>query len=393
MAVLTDTKARHIKPDDKPLPHGGITGLTLHPSSVKGRGKWVFRYVSPVTQKRRNAGLGTYPEVSIAEAARAARIMREQLAAGDDPLEIKKAEAEKVVIPTFADAARRVHAELSPGWENPKHVRQWLSTLENYAFPQLGAKTLDSITAADVAETLRPVWLTLSETASRVKQRIHVVMQWGWAHGFCVANPVDVVDHLLPHQTRGRDEHQPAMPWSQLPLFVATSVYTDEPYNVTRALLLMVILTATRSGEARGMRWAEIDFHKRIWTIPAERMKARIQHRVPLSRQAIHILPSPRKPQILSDMVLTSFLRKKKAISDIPGRVATAHGFRSTFRDWCSEQGYSRDLAERALAHTLKNKVEAAYHRTDLLEQRVPMMQAWADYVMSQLAKNTKEFA
>ncbi|EHX5908485.1 DUF4102 domain-containing protein, partial [Escherichia coli] len=120
MAVLTDTKARHIKPDDKPLPHGGITGLTLHPSSVKGRGKWVFRYVSPVTQKRRNAGLGTYPEVSIAEAARTARIMREQLAAGDDPLEIKKAESEKVAIPTFADAARRVHAELSPGWENPK---------------------------------------------------------------------------------------------------------------------------------------------------------------------------------------------------------------------------------------------------------------------------------
>ncbi|MDR7991865.1 tyrosine-type recombinase/integrase, partial [Escherichia coli] len=107
-----------------------------------------------------------------------------------------------------------------------------------------------------------------SETASRVKQRIHVVMQWGWAHGFCVANPVDVVDHLLPQQTRGRDEHQPAMPWRQLPLFVATSVYSDEPYNVTRALLLMVILTATRSGEARGMRWAEIDFHKRVWTIP-----------------------------------------------------------------------------------------------------------------------------
>ena len=377
MAVLTDTKARHIKPDDKPLPHGGITGLTLHPSSVKGRGKWVFRYVSPVTQKRRNAGLGTYPEVSIAEAARTARIMREQLAAGDDPLEIKKA-------------------------ENPKHVRQWLSTLENYVFPQLGAKTLDTITAADVAETLRPVWLTLSETASRVKQRIHVVMQWGWAHGFCVANPVDVVEHLLPQQSRGRDEHQPAMPWRQLPLFVATSVYTDEPYNVTRALLLMVILTATRSGEARGMRWTEIDFHKRIWTIPAERMKARIQHRVPLSRQAIHVLenirglhdelvfPSPRKQQILSDMVLTSFLRKKKAISDIPGRVATAHGFRSTFRDWCSEQGYSRDLAERALAHTLKNKVEAAYHRTDLLDQRIPMMQAWADYVMSQIMENQR---
>ena len=118
MALLTDTKARHIKPDDRPLPHGGITGLTLHPSSAKGRGKWVLRYVSPVTQKRRNAGLGTYPEIGIAEAARMAQAMREQLATGDDPLELKKAEAEKVIIPTFEAAARQVHAELSPGWKN-----------------------------------------------------------------------------------------------------------------------------------------------------------------------------------------------------------------------------------------------------------------------------------
>lgn len=133
MALLTDTKARHIKPDDRPLPHGGITGLTLHPSSVKGRGKWVLRYVSPVTQKRRNAGLGTYPEIGIAEAARMAQAMREQLATGDDPLELKKAEAEKVIIPTFEAAARQVHAELSPGWKNQKHIKQWLSTLEQYA--------------------------------------------------------------------------------------------------------------------------------------------------------------------------------------------------------------------------------------------------------------------
>jgi len=397
MAQLTDMKARRIKPDDKPFVHGGVTGLTLHPSSVKGRGKWVLRYVSPVTQKRRNAGLGRYPEISIADATRIAQHMREQLAAGDDPLELKKKEVQKTVIPTFEIAARQVHAELSPGWKNKKHVKQWLSTLEQYAFPSLGEKSLDSVTPADVAETLRPTWLTLSETSSRVKQRIHAVMQWGWAHGYCVANPVDVVEHLLPVQASVRTNHQPAMPWRQVPGYVATKVYNDERYNVTRALLLTVILTGARSGEARGMRWEEIDFKNGIWTVPPERMKGKLQHRVPLSQQAVAIIkkmqglhdelvfPSPRKQIILSDMVLTTFLRKTGAVSDIPGRVATAHGFRSSFRDWCSEKGYARDLAERALAHTLKNKVEAAYHRTDLLEQRVPMMQAWADYIMSEI--------
>ncbi len=399
MAQLTDTKARRIKPDDKPLTHGGVTGLTLHPSSAKGRGKWVLRYVSPVTKKRRNAGLGSYPEISIAVAARMAQFMREQLATGSDPLELKKTEAEKIVIPSFEAAARQVHAELSAGWKNKKHVKQWLSTLERYAFPSLGTKSLDAITPADVAETLRPVWLTLPETASRVKQRIHSVMQWGWAHGHCVANPVDVIGYLLPSQAivNARIQHQPAMPWRQVPRYVATKVCNDERYNVTRALLLIVILTSARSGEARGMCWSEIDFDKRIWTVPPERMKAGLPHRVPLSLQAITVLeqmrglheqlvfPSPRKQIVLSDMVLTTFLRKTDAVSDTPGRVATAHGFRSSFRDWCSEQGYSRDLAERALAHTLKNKVEAAYHRTDLLEQRAPMMQAWADYVMSKI--------
>lgn len=397
MALLTDTKARHIKPDDKPLPHGGITGLTLHPSSSKGRGKWVFRYVSPVTQKRRNAGLGSYPEISIADAARLAQTMREQLANNTDPLEVKKAEAEKVVIPTFEEAARRVHSELLLGWKNKKHGKQWLSSLERNVFPSLGPKPLDTITVADVAGALRPIWLSLAQTAGRVKQRIHAVMQWGWAHGYCNANPVDVVTHLLPQQISAnvRTEHQPAMSWRKLPLYVSKHVYSDERYSVTRALLLFVILTASRSGEARAMRWDEVDLKNRLWTLPGERMKAGVLHRVPLSLQAVAVLekvrglhdelvfPSPRKQIVLSDMVLTAFLRKTNAPSDTLGRVATAHGFRSSFRDWCSEQGYPRDLAERALAHTIQNKVEAAYHRTDLLEQRRPMMQAWADYVLS----------
>ena len=168
---------------------------------------------------------------------------------------------------------------------------------------------------------------------------------------------------------------------------------------VTRGLLLFVILTACRSGEARAMEWCEIDFKRKIWTIPAGRMKGGVRHRVPLSKQALELLeqmrglhetlvfPSPRKQTVLSDMVLTSFLRKTKAISDTQGRFAVAHGFRSSFRDWCSEQRYPHDLAERALAHTIRNKSEAAYHRTDLLNERRPMMQAWEDYVMSAVSK------
>ncbi|HFI7742307.1 TPA: tyrosine-type recombinase/integrase [Escherichia coli] len=397
MALLTDTKARHIKPNDKPISHGGVTGLTLHPSSTKGRGKWVLRYVSPVTQKRRNAGLGSYPEIGIAEAAKLAQTMREQLSAGDDPLELKKAETTKIVIPTFEEAARKVHTELLPGWRNKKHARQWISTLEQHVFPAMGSVPLDAITPANVADVLRPSWMTIPETSGRVKQRIHKVMQWAWAHGFCSANPVDVVDHLLPQQVSAsiRTEHQPAMPWKVIPLYIASRVYTEDRYNVTRGLLLFVILTACRSGEARAMEWCEIDFKRKIWTIPPSRMKGGVRHRVPLSQQAIGLLeqmrglhemlvfPSPRKQTVLSDMVLTSFLRKTKAISDTQGRFAVAHGFRSSFRDWCSEQRYPHDLAERALAHTIRNKSEAAYHRTDLLNERRPMMQAWADYVMS----------
>lgn len=401
MALLTDTKARHIKPDDKPISHGGVTGLTLHPSSTKGRGKWVLRYVSPVTQKRRNAGLGSYPEIGIAEAAKLAQTMREQLSAGDDPLELKKAETTKIVIPTFEEAARKVHTELLPGWRNKKHARQWISTLEQHVFPAMGTVPLDAITPANVADVLRPSWMTIPETSGRVKQRIHKVMQWAWAHGFCSANPVDVVDHLLPQQVSAsiRTEHQPAMPWKVIPLYIASRVYTEDRYNVTRGLLLFVVLTACRSGEARAMEWNEIDFKSKIWTIPPGRMKGGLRHRVPLSTQALELLeqmrglhenlvfPSPRKQTVLSDMVLTSFLRKTKAISDTQGRFAVAHGFRSSFRDWCSEQRYPHDLAERALAHTIRNKSEAAYHRTDLLNERRPMMQAWGDYVMSAISK------
>lgn len=402
MALLTDTKARSIKPGDAPIAHGGVVGLALDPSpSHKGQGKWYFRYVSPVTKKRRKAGLGSYPTTGIAEAARKARLMREQIAHGEDPLEIKAIDAARPHTPSLREAAETLHKELTPGWKNAKHAQQWINTLTEYAFPLIGAMSLDQIQPRHIADVLRPIWLEKAETAGRVRQRLHAVMAWGWAHGFCQSNPVDVVNHLLPIQPGKavRTQHQPAMPWSLIPTFMAAHLPQSkekdpEPcLEVTRQLLAFVILTTVRSGEARHMTWDEVDLHAKVWTIPAERMKAKLSHRAPLSKQAVAILkrqqglhdtfvfPSVRKGVPLSDMVLTAFLRRVKAISDVPGRVATAHGFRSSFRDWCSEKGYARDLAERALAHTVQNKVEAAYHRTDLLEQRRPMMQAWADFV------------
>ncbi len=398
MALITDTKARHIKPEDKPIPHGAIPGLTLEPNRTKGRGKWNLRYVSPVTGKRRNAGLGSYPEVSISEAAKRAFAMRTDIAEGKDPLEEKakiEEAPEPLAIPSFKEAAEILHKDLLPGWKNPKHGQQWINTLTEYVFPKLGEKRLNEIQPGDVAEVLKPIWLTKAETASRVKQRIHAVMAWGWAHGHCQSNPVDVVGHLLPQQPGKaiRTKHQPSMPWKDIPAFATTHLKPRERYDVTRAMLEFLILTACRSGEARGMVWSEVDLENGVWTIPPERMKAKLPHRVPLAPRAIEILkdqqgrheslvfPSTRDEVELSDMVLTSFLRRVKAHSDTPGRIATAHGFRSSFRDWCSEHGYARDLAERALAHTVQNKVEAAYHRTDLLEQRREMMNAWAAFV------------
>ena len=395
--MLTDKQAKALKPDDKPAFDGKVTGLMLVPS--KSGCKWILRFTSPVTGKRRDAGLGTYPETPIAEAREKALVMRKLVDSGEDPIDQRNRERESAAVVaaalTFEKAARKVHEELKPGWKNEKHAAQWISTLETYVFPKLGNHKLDAISPGDCADVLRAIWLAKAETASRTRQRMHAVMQWAWAHGHITANPVSVVDHLLPKQS-SKAEHQPAMPWQQVPKFVAAHLAEHKPSDSTRAALLLLILTATRSGEVRGATWDEFDLVGRVWNIPAARMKAKEPHRVPLSEKAWALIkllkqhksheslvfPSPRE-KMLSDMTLTALLHRVKAESDTADRFATAHGFRSSFRDWASEHGYARDLAERSLAHTVANKVEAAYHRTDLLEQRRPLMEAWAEHVHS----------
>lgn len=395
--ALTDRQARALQPGDKPVFDGKVTGLLLTPT--KNGCKWTLRFTSPVSGKRRDAGLGTYPQTTIAEARDKAQTMRKLIESGIDPIDHRNSEREAATLGigtlTFEKAARTVHDELKPGWKNVKHVDQWINTLETYVFPSIGNKKLDAITPKDCADALRPIWIEKPETASRTKQRMHAVMQWAWAHGHVTANPVAVVDHVLPKQN-AKKEHQPAMPWRDIPEFVRAHLIERLPADCTRAALEFAILTAVRSGEVRGATWDEFDLCQKNWSIPAERMKAKDPHRIPLSDRAVEIIkhlqaqnlhetlvfPSPRG-KILSDMTLTALLRRAKASSDTPGRIATAHGFRSSFRDWASENGYARDLAERALAHSIANQVEAAYHRTDLLEQRRPMMQAWANFLQA----------
>ncbi len=401
MAIITDILARNMAPRSKSISDGVVTGLSLHPGSVKGRGKWILRYVSPVAGNRRDMGLGTYPNIGIANARAKANAARQEIVAGRDPIDERNARKRdrrtSAAVLCFSEATKKVHAELSPAWKNTKHKAQWLTTMRDYVFPYIGKCKVDILTPADFADVLRPIWLSKPETASRVKQRCHTVIKWCWACGLVQGNPLDVVDHLLPQQPakRIRVQHQPAMPWKAVPKFVANVLHNGKT-NVTRAIIEFTILTAARSGEVRAICWEEIGFANKIWTIPAERMKTGVEHRVPLSARAIAILHAQRvlhpdtdlvfpsiQGKVLSDMVMTKFLRDRQAPSSTVGRTATMHGFRSTFRDWASENGYARDLAERALAHTITNQSEAAYHRTDLLEQRRAMMEAWAKYVQS----------
>lgn len=399
MAQLTDVGIRRVMPGSKPVADAAVPGLRFEPGRIRGVGKWTLRFTSPLTGKRRDMGLGTYPEVSIANARASGVAARTKIANRVDPIEERRAAdlARRAVThaTTFEEAARRVHDELKPGWKNTKHADQWLNTLAFYAFPIIGKMAVAELQPAHFADVLRPIWLTKPETASRLKQRCHRVMSWCWAHGGVPGNPVDVVGHLLPKQDglRERVRHHPAMPWRDIPSFAERALRGGRT-NVTRALLEFVILTAARSGEARGMIWDEVDLLMKVWTIPASRMKGKIVHRVPISERALEVLfaqralcpdphlvfPAPRGG-VLSDMALTKFLRDNGARSSESGRAATAHGFRSSFRDWASENGYGRDLAERALAHAIPNQSEAAYHRTDLLEQRRSIMQAWADHV------------
>lgn len=365
--------------------HTDGRGLMLY-VKPSGNRTWVLRY--QMNGRRRDLGLGAWPEVTLAMARDRALEAKRKVAEGIDPL----AEKHKIAALTFENAAMALIESKRSGWRNEKHAAQWPSTLRTYVFPKLGRLDVREVDTQGVLTVLRPIWTEKPETASRVRQRIEAVLDYASAIGARTGdNPArwrGHLDHLLPKPTKVRSvQHHPAMSWREAPAFL---LELAEREGMAARALAFVILTAARSGEARGMRWSEIDLADRVWTIPADRMKAGKEHRVPLTDAAVQMLGNPRaagdfvfpggkhldKP--LSDMSLTAVLRRME-YKDI-----TVHGFRSSFRDWAGETTmFPREVIEAALAHRLKDKAEAAYARGDLFDKRRELMTAWADFLAS----------
>ena len=379
--ALSATRAKALK---DPGRHSDGGGLHLF-ISKRGAKSWVQRIT--IDGRRRDVGLGGFPTVSLAQARGKAADNRAAVAEGRDPLAEKHAPA----LPTFREAAYTVHEANGPRWRNARHVAAWIQTLERHAMPALGDKPLDRIDRAAVLQVLTPIWTTRPETARRVRQRMRTIFRWAMAHGFMETNPAgEAIDGALPPMPKVK-AHLRALPYEEVGSALRT-VNASQASMSAKLCFRFLVLTAARSGEARGATWDEIDLEGRVWRIPPERMKAGVEHRVPLSTQALCVLfrasalrdesglvfPSPQKRKsVMSDMTLTKVLRSVGLAER-----ATVHGFRSGFKNWTLERTDTPwAVSEAALAHTLGNSTEQAYARSDLFERRRALMQLWADYL------------
>ena len=354
-----------------------------------GSKRWLQRIV--IRGKRTELGLGSASLVSLAEAREQALENRKKARAGGNPLQEKR-EAQAQL--TFAEASIKVHELNRPTWKNAKHAAQFISTLETYAFPRLGKLKVSEITTADVLAVLSPIWTSKPETARRVRQRIGTVLKWCIAQGWRQDNPAEAITQALPKQQR-RPVHHKSLPYAQVGEFIKT-LHASQAGTFTKLALELLILTASRSGEVRLADWSEFDLENAIWTRPAERMKSKREHRVPLSNRAVEILqearalgdgsglvfPGTKFGKPLSDMTLTKLVREL-------GYDVHVHGFRTSFKTWAQEQTNSpREVSEAALAHVVQNKAEAAYARSDFFEKRRRLMEKWAQRA---LISNTTE--
>lgn len=393
---------------------GGVAGLALQVLPSGGR-SWVLR--ARVGDKRRDMGLGGFPDVPLAQAREAARVARAKIRSGVDPIEearaaralLRLAQANAVSFRSAAAAYIETHA---PGWANAKHAQQWTNTLTMHAYPHIGDMLVRDIGLPHVLNVLEPIWRTKTETASRVRSRVESVLDWattkGYREGLNPARWKGHLDNLLPAPSKiAKEKHHPALPVSDAGAFMA-ELRTHG--GMGARALEFGILTAARSGEIRGATWGEINLDAAEWSVPAARMKMKNDHRVPLSDAAVKLLksllvvpdtgeelpkpaatalvfPAPRGGK-LSDSTLNAVIGRMNEQTEQPrwidpkdGREAVQHGFRSTFRDWVSERtNYPNEVGEMALAHAVGNKVEAAYRRGDLLDKRRQMMDDWAAF-------------
>lgn len=357
-------------------------GLFLHvrPSGAK---KWLQRYT--FNSRRREVGLGSAKIVSVATARRTAHQNLVLVSEGIDPIEDKK---QNRLIPTFEAAAREVYEANRPTWRNAKHAAQFISTLETYAFPMIGSMGVNDINSSHILRVLSPIWVTKSETAKRVRQRLSTVFKYCVAQQWRNDDPAGIaIVEALPSNKK-KVMHRKSISYNDIACVVET-VSASSAGVITKLGIEFLILTAARSGEVRNAEWGEIQGS--LWTIPAERMKAGVTHRVPLSARCMEIVEEARKLSQGSKFIFEGTKLGKplsentfnKLMKEL-GLDVHVHGFRTSFRTWTQEKtNFPREIAEAALAHSLKDKAEAAYARSDLLEKRAEMMEAWAQFISS----------
>ncbi len=389
MATLTAKQVKHAKPGK----HHDGSGLYL--VVTDNSKKWVQR--GTVNGKRREWGLGSASDIMLAEVRVKSSTYRRMIMDGIDPAEERqRIQAEALVqeraqslldnMPTFKQVAHMVHKEHAPTWKNARDAKHWMSTMERYVFPALGDVQVDVITAAMVRDVLAEIWLLIPPTAKKVKQRIGTVLDHAHICGWRDQEaPLRSITKGLPKQPK-KTNHFAAMPWTDVPNFVTNISTILTASDVVLRAIEFTVVTAARSGETRLATWSEIDLDTATWTRPDEHMKTGIEHRVPLSDRAIKLLgepgdglifPGPRTGSALSDMSLTMPLRR----ADLG---ITMHGFRSSFRDWCTDAtSVSREVAEAALAHGIKDQTERAYARSDIFDKRRLLMDQWAGYCRS----------
>lgn len=382
--------ARSVAALKEPGRHSDGGGLYLRITTAGAR-SWVF--MSAAGGKRVEIGLGAASSVSLATARSIATNMREAVALGNDPRGVlaPKQAPEPEPVKSFGQFAEEYIASIEDGWKNPTHKQQWRNSLRDHA-GMIRDKPLDQVTTDDLLTILQPIWLTKSETAGRVRGRVERILDAARVRGFIprdMANPARLkghLDFLLPKRPSLVRGHHAALPYKDAPAFMAS--LRKRPALAARCLEF-TILTAARSGEALGASWGEIDQSERLWRVPGSRMKAGVDHVVPLSEAAVALLdrlrPDNAKPQdrvfmidgaTRSNMAMAMLLRRM-AMSHI-----TTHGFRSTFRDWAGDcTNFPREIIEAALAHTISNKAEAAYRRGTAIERRRTLMADWAEYL------------
>ncbi len=389
MATLTAKQVKHAKPGK----HHDGSGLYL--VVTDNSKKWVQR--GTVNGKRREWGLGSASDTMLAEVREKSSTYRRMIKDGIDPAEerqrlqaeaLAQEQAQSLIddMPTFKQVAQMVHKEHAPTWKNARDAKHWMSTMERYVFPTLGDVPVDAITGAMVRDVLAEIWLLIPPTAKKVKQRIGTVLDHAHIRGWRDQEaPLRSITKGLPKQPK-KTKHFAAMPWANIPDFITNMPTTLTASDVVLRAIEFTIITAARSGEVRLARWDEIDLDAATWTRPEMHMKTDIEHRVPLSVRAIELLgepsdgiifPGPRTGSALSDMSLTMPLRRAELN-------ITMHGFRSSFRDWCADATDTpREIAEAALAHTVRDQTERAYARSDLFEKRRLLMDQWSAYCCS----------